>query len=424
LKEFWVNRRIQLDSETKVSVEEQKIPHQDVLINTYPDNFIPKFSIVMPVHNEGDIITNVVMDVHKKLGNLPDFPFEIILAEDGSNDNTKEVISDLSKKIPLKAILSSKRKGYAGGIKDGLEVVSSPYVIVSDSDGQHRPEDFWSLKKKLDECEHPDSVIISGNRITRADDFHRRIISKTFQKLNSIMFDLPPIIDITSPFKLMNSNVAKSIASECKYMQESFWTEFTVRACNKRIRIIEVPVEHMNRLEGESVVYKKSKIPKIVLNQLRALLHLKQELTGERLLPAILKTRPIKRLISFGLVGASGAAIIMFLMWLFVSVFNSNYILSGAIAIELSIIWAFNLNNRFTFSDKVRNHSRSDWLRRLLKYNLSSLSGEAINLSLLFALTNAGFYYLSSEAIAIVIVFIYNFALSNKWVWKDNRKLF
>ena len=194
----------------------------------------------MPVHNEEDSITNVVMEVYDKLGKNPDFPFEIILAEDGSNDNTKKVIINLSKKIPLKAILSSGRKGYSGGIKEGLKLVSSPYVIVSDSDGQHRPEDFWKLKNKLDETEHQDNVIISGNRMVRADAFHRRIISKTFQKLNGIIFDLPPLEDITSPFKLMDSDLAKSLASECKYMSEGFWTEFIVRAIDKKISVIKI----------------------------------------------------------------------------------------------------------------------------------------------------------------------------------------
>ena len=174
----------------------------------------------MPVHNEEQSITNVVMEVYDKLGKNPDFPFEIILAEDGSKDNTKKVIINLSKKIPLKAILSYGRKGYSGGIKEGLKLVSSPYVIVSDSDGQHRPEDFWKLKSKLDEMRHQDNVIISGNRMIRADALHRKIISKTFQKLNGVMFDLPPMEDMTSPFKLMDSNLAKCIASECKFMRK------------------------------------------------------------------------------------------------------------------------------------------------------------------------------------------------------------
>jgi dolichol-phosphate mannosyltransferase len=417
-----------LDFETEISIEEKATSAdlQDVYINTCAKNSNPKFSIVMPVHNEEQSITNVVMEVYDKLSKNPDFPFEIILAEDGSKDNTKKVIIKLSKKIPLKAILSYGRKGYSGGIKEGLKLVSSPYVIVSDSDGQHRPEDFWKLKSKLDEIEVKDSVIISGNRMIRADALHRKIISKTFQKLNGVMFDLPQMEDITSPFKLMNSNLAKCIASECKFMKESFWTEFTVRAIHKKIRIVEVPVQHANRVEGETVVYSKSKIPKIVLNQLEAMLSLKKELSGEGLINSIIKTRFVKRMISFGLVGASGAGIIIFLMWLWVSVFNLNYLLSAAVAIELSVLWAFFLNNRFTFKDKIRNQNKgsSYWPRRLLKYNITALSGEAINLSILFILTNAGLYYLTSEATAILIVFAYNFTISNKWVWKDNRIYF
>ena len=406
----------------KISIEEQKSKQdQDIMINTCPNNFIPKFSILMPVHNEDYSISHVVTDVHSKLSKNPDFTFEIILAEDGSNDNTKQVIMELSKKIPMKAILSHRKKGYAGGIKDGLKLVSSPYVLVSDSDGQHKPEDFWKLKKKLDELERPEYVIVSGNRMTRADPFHRKIMSKTFQKLNGIVFDLPPLEDITSPFKLMHSKLAKTISSQCKFMKESFWAEFIVRASHMNIRIVEVPVQHISRVQGESVVYRKSKIPKIVISQVAALLELKRELSDGSVIISILRTKFTKRLISFALVGMSGAAIILTLMWLFVSIFSLNYLVGGAIAIELSIIWAFFLNNRFTFSDKIRNQSRSHWLRRLLKYNATALSGEAINLSLLFVLTNSGFFYLSSEAIAILVVFVYNFTMSNKWVWADNR---
>ena len=99
-----------------------------------------------------------------------------------------------------------------------------------------RPEDFWILKERLDKISIPNKVIISGRRKIRSDDFHRKIISKTFQKLSSIIFDLDSIEDITSPFKLMSTNLAKCVASECKYMNESFWTEFVVRACNKNYK--------------------------------------------------------------------------------------------------------------------------------------------------------------------------------------------
>jgi len=385
---------------------------KDIVINTYPPHFNPKFSMVMPVHNESDSITRVVMEVHEKL--CKKIPFEIILSEDGSKDNTKEVIIELTEKIPLKAILSHTRKGYSGGIKEGLKHVSSPYVIASDSDGQHRPSDFWKLKEKLEELDYRKDVIISGKRITRSDTSFRKIMSKTFQKLAALMFDLPPMKDITGPFKLMNIDLARNLADECKYMKESFWTEFTIRACNKKIKIVEVPVQHINRLEGETVVYKKSKIPKIVMNQLKALIKIKKELTGKDFVRSILETNTIRQLLTFGLVGLSGAGIILFLTWLGVN-FGLHYILSAAIGIETSIFWAFYFNHKITFRKSFNELKLS---HRFLKYHGSVLGGLGINLLTLYLLTSGGVFYLLSEAIAIAIAFGFNFTVSKKIVWK------
>ena len=387
-----------------------------MIINTYKSDYTPQFAVLMPVHNEENSISDVVIDVYDKLGKNTEYTFEIILSEDGSKDKTKEVILNLSKKIPLKATLSYNKKGYAGGIKEGLGLVSAPYVIISDSDGQLRPEDFWILKEQLDKITDPRDVIISGSRRIRADDLHRKIISKTFQKLNTVAFDLDSIKDITSPFKLMSTNMAKKLASECKFMNESFWTEFVVRACDKNIKIVEVEVTHSRRLMDETVVYKKSKIPKIVINQLSGLINLKKELTGKAFITSMLQTKSIKRLITFALVGSSGAGIILFLTWLGVN-FGLHYIISAFVGIETSIVWAFFLNDRITFKDKVDKRDFSSTILRFFKYNASSLGGESINLITLFALTTIGIFYLHSEIIAILVAFVFNYTLSRKWVW-------
>ena len=78
----------------------------------------------------------------------------------------------------------------------------------------------------------------------------RKIMSRTFQFMARKVFNLPDFKDITAPFKLMRTEVAKEIAGECKYMRESFWTEFTIRAYKKGYRIGEVPVTHRPRLGG------------------------------------------------------------------------------------------------------------------------------------------------------------------------------
>jgi Glycosyltransferases involved in cell wall biogenesis len=141
-----------MDSQKRVSVGKNIInsagnnSDKDIIINSYPEDFVPQFAVLMPVHNEENSITDVVTEVYDKLVKNSTCPIEIILSEDGSKDDTKDVIINLSRKIPLKASLSYIRKGYAGGIKEGLELVVAPYVIISDSDGQLRPVGFLVIK--------------------------------------------------------------------------------------------------------------------------------------------------------------------------------------------------------------------------------------------------------------------------------------
>jgi len=228
-------------------------------------------AVLMPVYNEAEIIENVILEYFNVIGTK--IPVEIVISEDGSTDGTKEVIRSLAEKIPLKALLSTMRKGYSKGIIDGLDLVKSNYVLITDSDGQHDPKDFWKLWNLRDKYD-----IISGYRVNRADAFHRKVMSKTFQVIAKKFFNLPKFKDITAPFKLMKTNVAREIASEWKYMKESFWTEFTIRAHRKGYKITEVPVNHRMRTDGGTRVYKFSKIPKIVYFQTLALIKLKGEL--------------------------------------------------------------------------------------------------------------------------------------------------
>ncbi len=241
------------------------------------DTFTPKIgkaeiAVLMPIHNEAETIEQCVTEFCDVV--TPKMPLELVLSEDGSTDDTENVIERLSEKIPLKAVLSTSRKGYAGGIKDGLKLVTAEYVLITDSDGQHDPKDFWKiwrLRNKYD--------IVSGWRKKRADSLYRRIMSQVFQWRIKSAFNLPNFMDITAPFKLMNTEVAIKIAEKCKYMSESFWNEFSVRAYTSGFIIGEVPVSHRIRADKSATrVYKPWKIPKIALTQLMALSKLKSEL--------------------------------------------------------------------------------------------------------------------------------------------------
>jgi len=235
----------------------------------------PEVTLLFTAHNEADTIERVIREfyeeMHKKI------PIKILVVEDGSTDGTKEILEKLSKELPMDLLLGKERRGYSRAIIEGLKRIDTDYVFFTDGDGQHRAEDFWKLFELKDKYD-----VVSGWRVKRADALHRKVMSKVFQWMAKKLFKLPGFHDITAPYKLMRSDVAKVIANEFRYMEESFWTEFIIRAHYRGFKITEVPVSHMGRVGGSTRVYKLSKIPKIAASQFIGLLRLWQELRLKR----------------------------------------------------------------------------------------------------------------------------------------------
>ena len=228
-------------------------------------------TLLLPVYNEAGTIELVVSSFYDVISKR--IPFKIAIAEDGSTDDTKEILRRMSKVIPMNLILGDERKGYSKGLVDGLENIDTEFVVFADSDGQHMAEDFWKLWESRDKYD-----IVSGWRLNRADAFHRKLMSAVFQWMAKTLFKLPSFHDITGPYKLMRTEIAKEIAKEFKYMKESFWIEFTIRACGKHFKILEIPVNHRDRVDGGSTrVYKLSKVPNIALSQFTSLFKLWME---------------------------------------------------------------------------------------------------------------------------------------------------
>ncbi len=250
---------------------------KDLFVDTFSQKFgdtEPNLSVIMPVHNEGDTVEQVLREYYRELS--PDILVEFVCSEDGSTDNTKQALIRASEELPIKATLSDRRKGYSQAIRDGVRLASADYVLFVDSDGQHLPADFWKLNRYRTRF-----PIVSGRRIKRADGTHRKLISATFQNLAKLMFSLEGIRDITAPYRLVRADVARLITNRCTHMKESFWTEFTIHAYVKGFAIKEVTVHHRPRMSGETVVYSPLKLPEIVLSQIVALFKLREELGSE-----------------------------------------------------------------------------------------------------------------------------------------------
>jgi len=87
----------------------------------------------------------------------------------------------------------------------------------------------------------------------------------------------------------------------------------------------------------------------------------------------------------FVIVGAFTAGIQMSLLWLFVDMAGVNYLLGATIAIEITIVLSYVLNNAWTFQAS-QNTGTTEYLRGLLKTNLVRGTAIPIQLGVLYAL--------------------------------------
>jgi len=231
-------------------------------------------SLLLPVHNEAEIIERIILEFYNEIGMK--IPLNICVSEDGSTDGTKDVLRQLNEKIPMTLVLGEERKGYMRGVKDGLRKTHSEYVFFVDSDGQHIASDFWKLYEKRKNYD-----MIVGRKIKRSDPAHRIVFSKVFHLFVRILFRLP-LHDPDTAFRLINVNVINRVLEETKFLDYSFWTEFTVRAYAKGFKLAEVPVVHRGRLNGSTRLYNSGRLFSIVVKQLVGLFKLWKEINAQK----------------------------------------------------------------------------------------------------------------------------------------------
>jgi len=126
----------------------------------------------------------------------------------------------------------------------------------------------------------------------------------------------------------------------------------------------------------------------------------------------------VLRFVKFCLVGGSGTLLNISLLWLLTELAGLPYLVSAVIGIETSIITNYILHTFITFADR-RSTSMNILFRRLLKYNLASLGGLALNMVTLWLLTEkAGLYYLLSHVCGVALSTLWRYFFSSRWAWR------
>lgn len=116
-------------------------------------------SIVIPAYNEESGIRNTLIELIGYMDSI-EYSYEIILIDDGSEDDTYTIVKNIEKNYPdiLRLVQHTCNKGYGSSIKTGVRIAEGDYIAWYDADGQHRPEDLEKLIRRIS-CENMDYCI-------------------------------------------------------------------------------------------------------------------------------------------------------------------------------------------------------------------------------------------------------------------------
>jgi len=226
----------------------------------------PDIQIVMPAHNEADCVESVVTEIFEELS--PRLRVEFIVCEDGSTDGTKEILTRLSRGIPMRLIMGDERKGYSRALIDGLKASTADFVLCLEADGQYTPGDFWQFYAEKDRYD-----ISIGWRRPRKDTFARKLMSGAFGCVFRILFH-SPLHDPSCAFMLIKRRTIDRIIGAMGLMMEGFQREFIAHAQSESLRIREIPVHHRPRKSGGTKAFPLKRIPRTAVFNLAGLLRL------------------------------------------------------------------------------------------------------------------------------------------------------
>jgi glycosyltransferase involved in cell wall biosynthesis len=113
-------------------------------------------SVIIPAYNEADSIKSVLDNLKHTLNSLNLENYEIVVVNDASTDNTKEILENVD---GIKIVNHSYNKGYGAGLKTGARSAKHEWILTFDADGQHNPKYIEEMLKYTNEFD-----LISGER--------------------------------------------------------------------------------------------------------------------------------------------------------------------------------------------------------------------------------------------------------------------
>jgi len=199
-------------------------------------------SIIIPIKDEAENLPELISEIKTAIS--PSYEkFEVIVIDDGSRDNSWEVLQNLSKEYPfLKSVRFQYNCGKATALSYGFQLACGKCIATIDGDLQDDPAEIPEMLKMLESG----SDLVSGWKKKRHDPWHKTIPSKFFNLIVSIVCG-QRLHDFNCGLKVYKADIAKGVA-----LYGDFHRFIPLMASWNGFKITEKVVEHRPRLHGVS----------------------------------------------------------------------------------------------------------------------------------------------------------------------------
>ena len=213
----------------------------------------PSISVFFPCYNDARTIGDLVGEAERQLTQLTT-DYEIIVVNDGSSDNSAEVLRTLQAGMPrLKVVTHEQNRGYGGALRSGFASATKELVFYTDGDGQYDVKELPVLVMLLTDDTH----FVNGIKMTRQDPPHRVFAGNVHRFLMRWSFWLP-VNDVDCDFRLIRRSILERI--ELRSNSGSICVELVKDAQRAGAQFREVSVHHYARRWGQSQFFRPARI--------------------------------------------------------------------------------------------------------------------------------------------------------------------
>jgi glycosyltransferase involved in cell wall biosynthesis len=207
----------------------------------------PLLTVVVPCYNESgslSLLAPALIDYCRARS------WNMIFVNDGSIDNTKDILNGLALASDVSVYHHKVNRGYGGALKTGIKHVMTRYLVTIDADGQHCFEDIDSV---LHFALQNDADMVVGKRAHKSGSDPYRALGKWIIRRYTRMLMQMPITDLNSGFKLYRTDLAQRYITVCPDSM-AFSDIITLVFLNERNLIMEHPIRISDRVSGKSTI--------------------------------------------------------------------------------------------------------------------------------------------------------------------------